>query len=178
MVVAASCTEASEPARPSASRIRPFPSILSPAPTPASIASHGLTECPIGIGILRSGNEIPSSELVRTMDGHVPRWLPKGFGLMLAWTYGRGSGGWGMWTDTRCREVQVAYSQLRTATHTAGPLVGAWTVTENSKGCGNAVLGPGRCLRYEANVSGGAVRFWSMGLNRRLGDRIVLSIPL
>ena len=97
---------------------------------------------------------------------------------MLAWTHGGGFGGWGVWADARCRVVQVEYSTLGTTTNPAGPRVGAWTVTEDAKGCGNAVLGPAPCLRYEAKVSGGALDFFSMGLDRRAGDRIVLSIPL
>jgi hypothetical protein len=54
-----------------------------------------------------------------------------------------------------------------------------WTVTVDvADGCGNAILGMGRCLGYQAPASPGIVGIQAMGLERIVADRIALSIPL
>jgi hypothetical protein len=174
LVAASSCIRRIQEAMPRTRSAQPLPSILSPAPPPRS-GPYGLTECPIGFG--EWGEEISASVLVRAMDGHLPRWLPRGFGLFAAWRY-ESPGARATWTNRRCREFTLGYSPSGTPEYLMGSRVGAWTLTESGKGCGNAVLGSGRCLVYELRLSTESMVVQALGLSRRLGDRVVLSIPL
>jgi hypothetical protein len=110
------------------------------------------------------------------MKGHVPHWLPEGFGL--AGTWKDGNGVWATWADGLCREVTVSVERGRT-TATPGPQVGAWTVTVDVPGaCSNSVLGTATCLGYQANATSGSVGIQAMGVDRQDGDTIARSIPL
>jgi hypothetical protein len=155
-----------------------------PAPTPTrvpapSIQPQVLTaaprECPIGIGPLR-GNHLPLEQTPKALRGHLPAWLPDGFGVAVTVNYGRG-GASATWVNEACNEVTVGFNPQRQQP-TPGPHVGAWTVTVDAPGCSNYVLGPGTCLGYTANSSDGSVWIQAMGIERSVGDRIVQSIPL
>ena len=129
------------------------------------------------MGFQRDGQEISPSALVKKMNGHLPHWMPRGFGLMVAWGF-QSPGARATWTDRRCREFTLGYSPRGEMEHLVGPRVGEWTVTTAGRGCGNAVLGPGLCLVYELRRSDASMVVQALGLSRRLGDRIVRSIPL
>ncbi len=172
LVVLAACTRGTSS---SADRSRPLPrSILSPAPSPTPL-SNGLSFCPMG---LQRGTRISLSDVAGKMDGHLPHWLPGGFGLAGAWDEGSGRVS-ANWTDAKCRELIVFFSRSGMPDPSPGPHVGRWTVTfDVPDGCGNAILGMGRCLGYQATASSGAVSVEAIGLDRSAGDRIVQSIPL
>ena len=179
MVLIGACTQGSEPSTDSArSQSQPAKGstrpILSPAPTPTP-GPHKLSFCPIGI---QRAQDIPASEVVDAMQNHVPTWSPSGFGLVGAWTEGP-PGGRAIWADRRCREVTVTFAPSTALHKERGPRIGAWTVTTNVRNaCGNAILGGGRCLEYQATASDGVVYIQAMGIGRRIGDKIALSIPL
>jgi len=149
-------------------------SILSPAPSPSPL-SNGLSFCPMGIN---RGTSVSIANVVEKMDSHLPHWLPIGFGLAGAWDEGSGRVS-AHWTDAKCRELIVFFSRSGMPDPSPGPHVGRWTVTfDVPDGCGNAILGMGRCLGYQAAASHGAVSVEGIGLDRRVGDRIIQSIPL
>jgi hypothetical protein len=100
-------------------------------------------------------------------------------------SFGGGSGiesgaalhGGAYFADARCREVELWF--WGSSDVGSGPRVGPWTVTADvAGGCGNAVLGSGRCLEYHAMVPGGSIGVQMMGLPRSIGDRVVQSIPV
>jgi hypothetical protein len=64
--------------------------------------------CPIGIGELRGGRLAGHGEILRAMGGHVPDWLPSGFGLAGAWSWQKTA--WAIWTDKECRLVTIFYN--------------------------------------------------------------------
>jgi hypothetical protein len=147
-----------------------------PTRTPSAILAAAPRECPIGLGLLR-GDHLPTAKTVETMQGHVPSWLPDGFGVALT-VRGGGDQAWATWVDGDCRELTVFYKPQRIPA-TPGPRVGPWTVTVDAPGaCSNYVLGSATCLGYEANAAVGSVVVQAMGLDRSIGDRIVQSIPL
>jgi len=144
------------------------------SPTVETVLSPAPTECPGGI--VRADN-IPASELVEQMRGHVPAEFPTGFGLVAAWQEGDGMEGAAVWADEMCREVFIGLWPGDTSPR-VGTKVGDWVVTAGEPGgCGNAVLGPARCLEYHARVDEGTVGLRMMGMDRVEGDVIVLSIP-
>src|SRR2546425_9786691 len=105
------------------------------------------------------------------MEGHLPQWLPTGFGLVGAWS-GSSHEAWAIWANAECREVRISFSGSATD-KSAGSRLGLWTVTVDAADqCGNAVLGLGRCLGYEAPTSPGIVGIQAMGLERIVVDRI------
>lgn len=171
LVVLAACTHGSS----SADRSRPLPrSILSPAPSPKPL-SNGLSFCPMG---LQRGTRISLSDVAGKMDGHLPHWLPTGFGLAGAWDLGSGLASV-TWTDGKCRELKVSFSPSGMPEPSSGPRVGGWTVTYDvPDACGNAILGMGRCTGYQAVTLPGVVSVQAIGLDRVQSDRIALSIPL
>jgi hypothetical protein len=137
----------------------------SPAPTP----------CPDRI--VRA--DIAATEdLDEQIQGHVPGYLPTGFGLANVWGEGERMFGMATWTDGRCREVTVGVGpRLRSAEGV--PIGEGWFLTVDVPGgCGNAVLGRGRCLRYMTIVEDGTIWVQMIGLDRSEGDPIVYSIPV
>jgi hypothetical protein len=152
------------------------PTTVPPTSPPASILLAAPRDCPVALAQLR-GEFVPPALTVEAMNGHVPYWLPGGFGLVATWKRGNG-GASAIWADNKCREVAVGYSP-QLASLSPGPQVGAWIVTVGTPGaCFNAVLGPATCLTYGANGRDGFVQIRAMGIDRATGDRIASSIPL
>jgi hypothetical protein len=115
--------------------------------------------------------------MVLAMKGHVPHWLPEGFGLVRVVEDG-GGGVSASWSDLECREVSVGFT-MGTEPRPTGPIFGAWVVTVDAdRACGNYALGTSRCLGYEGTASDGTVGIQAMGIDRSIGDRIARSIPL
>lgn len=144
--------------------------VSSPAPRP----SGAFDQCPFGVP---RASQIPPANLAATMRAHVPHWLPDGMGLVEAFGPGEGSLGGAYFADKNCREVELWFWESSDVG--AGPLVGPWTVnTDVPDGCGNAVLGGGRCLDYSVDVEGGSIGVQMMGIPRSEGDQVVQSIPV
>lgn len=131
-------------------------------------ASPAPTSCPQGIP--RSG-PAKTSNIDRVLDGHVPGWLPAGFGLLTLYQDHSA-----VWSDQRCREVELGVYGDGT-TGPAANTVGRWRIVSDvPDGCGNAVLGRGRCLDYQTKIDHHVITVQMMGLERSDGDRIVHSI--
>src|SRR6266545_8156494 len=144
----------------------------------ASVLSPAPRVCPLGI---MRATALPASSLDKAIDGHVPTWLPDGFGLAGAW--GLPSQGLGpdfaaeaVWADDQCREIDLTYWNRIEGVHRfpGKPRVGDWFVISDKPGaCGNAVLGDARCLEYFTQpVSAGSrvqVSVSMMGVSRRTG---------
>jgi hypothetical protein len=144
------------------------------SPPPALILASAPRRCPLPI---ERGNSVPADQLVVSMAGHVPHWLPEGFGLQGGWTDGRSV--WATWSDRGCREVTVSADREGPSGAPSGPRVGPWIVVDDVPNqCANEVLGSATCLDYYAPAASGSVGFNAMGLERPEGDRIVQSIPL
>ena len=170
VVALAACTQ-STPTVPTRGPA-PLPSlVLSPAPHPPG-AFH---QCPFGPA---RASEIPPATLASVMQNHVPHWLPQGMGLVEAFGPGFvGSLGGAYFADARCREVELWF--WKSTDVGSGPRLGPWTVNADvPNGCGNAVLGDGRCLDYRVRVAGGSVGVQMMGIPRHEGDQVVSSIPI
>lgn len=146
--------------------------VLAPAPR----------DCPTGL--VRS-NPITVGQFQAAARGHLPGWLPPGFGLLR--TYGAesrtadGSGAYGIWSDEHCREVEMTFDPSArppgTSYHPSVTRVGPWSLTADvPNGCFNVVLGKSRCLDYVAVADDGIISLAMMGLDREEGDRIALSI--
>ena len=125
---------------------------------------------------LRADSASPE-QLVDRLRGHVPEYLPDGFGLDSVWGEGDRTLGSAAWADARCRTVTVFLAVAVPDVLPRGPRVGDWVVTIDSPGCGNLVLGDGRCLRYLTRVDGAGLWVVMTGLERPVGDKIVRSIP-
>lgn len=143
---------------------------------PSVLVSRAPRECPRGI---ERNDPVPADELPERMRGHLPEWLPEGFGLAKARGESRSEsvGGSATWWDDRCRWVVVGFSRAPSPI-TEGPRVGVWTVEyDKPKACGNYIFGGGRCIGYRASVDGGSLSVQTMGLERDQADRVVRSIP-
>ena len=149
--------------------------ILEPAPR----------HCPIGMAMLRHAALDPA-ELPTAMRGHLPRWLPGGFGLALAWSDRAGDevrvGG--HWTDGKCRSVTVTYAgpidealaaAAEAAAYDAGP--DPWRLDyDEPNACGNVELGMVRCIGFSTEPMRVSVQ--TIGLELVDARRLTLSIPL
>ena len=142
---------------------------------PVVTAEPAPRACPWGFARAES---IPPSDLVEALNGHVPAWLPPGFGL--AASYGQegdsGTLAQGQWSDGQCREVSVGLYDHTLASHD-GERVGDWAVIVDGPGCSNDVLGRARCIVYQSTTQGDRVTVQIMGLDRTDADRLVSSIP-
>jgi len=152
----------------------------------ASVLSPAPRVCPLGI---MRATALSASSLNEAIDGHVPTWLPDGFGLVGAW--GPPSQGLGpdfaaeaVWADDECREIDLTYwNRIEGVARLPDkPRVGDWFVTDKPGACGNAVLGDARCLWYFTQPESAGIRVQlsvSMtGVSRRTGDAIVRSIAM
>ncbi len=150
--------------------------VLSPAPR----------VCPLG---LVRATALPASSLDKAIDGHVPMWLPDGFGLAGAWAppsqgLGPDFAAEAVWADDQCREIDLTYwNRIEGVSRLPDkPRVGDWFVTDKPGACGNAVLGDARCLWYFTQPESAGIRVQlsvtMMGVSRRTGDAIVRSIAV
>jgi hypothetical protein len=132
---------------------------------------------------------LPASSLHNAIDGHLPTWLPDGFGLVGAWgppsQLGPDFAAEAVWADEECREIDLTYWARIEGVHRFPdkPRVGDWFVITNVPGgCYNPVLGEARCLEYftQPESAGSRVQLSvsMMGVNRRAGDAIVRSIAV
>jgi hypothetical protein len=126
------------------------------------------------------------------LDGHVPRWLPDGFGLLAdrSWSTDKGAVTWGVWAGRGCRQVRLMLASanphsVRWRDFPARDHVGDWAVAEASPStCRGALVSEGRCLEYRAwavEAHGNAERILvlqMLGIDRDVGDRIAEGIPI
>jgi len=141
--------------------------------------------CPRSIGLLSNGTReiFGRGHIVDSMAGHVPGWLPTGFGLSDAFggpegDYSRFVGprvtsqAWTDWSDGRCRSVTVSYYQGWKAKP-------AWHLEyDKANQCGNYVMGMGRCIGYTAGVRDGVVSVQTIGLSDAEAAQVIRSIRL
>jgi len=152
----------------------------------ASVLSPAPRVCPLGT---MRATALPASSLDKAIGGHLPTWLPDGFGLVGAW--GLPSQGLGadfaaeaVWADDECREIDLTYwNRIEGVSRLPDkPRVGDWFVTDKPGACGNAVLGDARCLWYFTQPESAGIRVQlsvsMMGVSRRIGDAIVRSIAV
>jgi hypothetical protein len=149
----------------------PVPSrILSPAPR----LTGSFGEC---VFAPPRASSISPEALANVMEDHVPRWLPDGMGLVMAFAPGWGAKGGAFFSDERCREIELWF--WRSTAVGSGQEMGAWRVSVSGPdACENPVLGNARCIEYHARVAGGSIGVQMMGIPRSEGDRIVDSIPV
>jgi hypothetical protein len=130
-------------------------------------------DCPLGI--IRA-NAVPASKLSGFMKGHIPTWVPRGFGLLRAYGpyIGFGSdssGGLGVWVTEDCRTIEAAAYK--------GSESLPWSIdgaAKGSGGCYNAVLGGAPCWSVQAPASGQGITVQTMGLSVRQTIQIVRSM--
>jgi hypothetical protein len=75
-----------------------------------------------GISGLWSPSELPAARL---LGGHVPRWVPPGFGL--AWKVRSDGNGEVRWTDPGCRAIWLLHRPIHVPP-LQGDTFGRWTV--------------------------------------------------
>ena len=156
------------------------PNLLSSAPQ----------ECALPTDVGDDHDSLGRSERARPpwLEGHVPRWLPSGFGL-LAWSLPPG-GTAGVWTDDRCRQIRLVLFEgkpesMRWNRFPVADRVVDWAVL--AKRCASDHAAEAPCLEYlawspgvpgegEGEVLG--LRLRMRGLDRDEGDRIALGIPV
>ena len=128
------------------------------------------------------------------LDGHVPRWLPDGFGLLpdRSWSTEKGAVAWGVWADEGCRQIRLTLAggnpnSPRWSGFPAVDHVGGWAVTAAAPGsCPGVPAAEGHCLEYRAwpderGEEGGWAPFLllqMLGVDRDEGDRIAMGIPV
>jgi hypothetical protein len=129
LLVIATCTSPNPEARRTSSPQPPAEdarALLSPAPR----------TCPLGI---MRATRLPSSSLDEAADGHLPRWLPEGFGLVGAWgppsQLGPDFAAQAIWADGHCREVDLTYWNRIEGLHDFPnkPRVGDWFVITTNR---------------------------------------------
>ena len=122
------------------------------------------------------------------LQGHVPRWLPSGFGL-LAWSLPPG-GTAGLWTDDHCRQIKLVLFEGNPESgywnrFPVAARVGAWDVLARPRSGCNTQEAP--CLEYFAwspEVRGDrrgeilGLHLLMHGIGRETGDKIALGIPV
>lgn len=149
----------------------PSPNVVSPAPDPlVRSAVHG--ECLVGI--IRA-DRVTGPELLDLLGPHVPRWLPDGFGLFKGWkvewgVLGERSDG-GIWTDKRCRQVQLEVFPGDASDGSPIP-GGEWVLS----GRGECQAGSARhvsCSTYHAQSGGDTILLTMVGLSNRDTARVV-----
>jgi hypothetical protein len=157
LVLASSCTSGSAGGRLKNTPPRVAPRLLLRSPAPRS-------DCPLSSV---EASSVHPSKLSVLMKGHVPTWIPSGFGLVEAFGpyLGFGAhtpGGGAIWVTKDCRSIEVsAY---------AASLAAAWSLrgaAKGASGCSNAVLGRASCWSIQGPGSQPAITVQTMGLSER-----------
>lgn len=138
------------------------------AAIPATLRASPPRACPVGVGDSRGTRVASPAQMLQNMHGHVPGWLPSGFGLVGAWT--AKASAWLVWSDRHCRGVSVTFIG-----QDGGPT--SWRLEYNEPHqCGNYVMGMGRCIGYERAATGGQLSVQTIGLTLSEATRVVRSI--
>jgi hypothetical protein len=130
--------------------------------------------CPDGLS--RRGGGTPAQFALR-MQGHLPNWLPAGFGLL-------NSGGlpghtpFGIWSDARCREIELVL--VRGGAFASSPVsihvwpVGSWLMLFGAPG--GCPRGADKCFDYKAYVRNNVLLLHTKGLSRTESNRVATSV--
>jgi hypothetical protein len=146
-----------------------------PVALPVSLRSAApRVDCPVST--IRA-SEVSTSKLSRLMKGHVPTWVPPGFGLVEAFGpyLGFGQhvpGGGAVWVTTDCRTIEIS-------AYRAADVSRSWSTDGAAKGegaCANAVLGRASCWTILAPGAGQRITVQTMGLSIRQTAHILQSM--
>jgi hypothetical protein len=169
LVVASACTSLSGNSGPVRNPRHPMVAL------PASLRSPAPRgDCPVGMEIRASS--VTSSQLSRQMNGEVPTWVPKGFGLEEA--FGREGGsrssnlqGGALWVSKDCENIEASV-------YTGPPVAPGWSLEGGAQGqgCFNAVLGKASCWTIQAPGDGQTITVQTMGLTVRQTLHIATSM--
>ena len=158
------------------------PNLLDPAPDQEGCSQPSVRgrTFPTRDGFGRGGPG--SAGRLDWLDGHVPRWLPDGFGLV-EWRTWRMSVG--TWADGRCRSVRLVLFEGEPESPPVLDRVGDWGVVAGSSGLEPARGGP--YVRYlawsfeEHGAGAGEVLglyLEVLGMDRADADRVAMGIPV
>jgi hypothetical protein len=130
-------------------------------------------DCPLGM--IRTSKVSPS-KLSGLMKGHVPTWVPAGFGLVESFGPNGGfgprtPGGGAIWVTNDCRSIEASAYRAPHVSLT-------WSIegAAKGKGCANAVLGPASCWEIQAPGTGQMITVQAMGLSLRQTSHIARSM--
>ena len=148
--------------------------------TPASPVCPGVAPA----GGLDPGFRYPDSHSSTWLDGHVPRWLPDGFGIL---TWSDMGPSVGEWADGGCGLVRLVLEdhewtpEPRLRARDDVDQIGRWFVWERH--CPRSLVRDGPCLVYrsgfqEETGESGSLLVWTWGIDRDVGDEIALGIAV
>jgi hypothetical protein len=175
------------------------PNLLAPVPAAPDGAVEG---CSSFVSRDHSFDVAFDPEQVQWLEGHVPRWLPDGFGLVdyvtseYRWDPQEGEStpthSVAVWGDGACRRISlVLFGSARDhrrvdRLYSIVDEVGDWDVVEG-RGCKASAIAAGSCLHYlarsddERSTNGERVLGLGLqmsGIDRETGDKIALGIPV
>jgi hypothetical protein len=124
---------------------------------------------------------LPPGQVHAAVRPYLPHYIPTGFGVWLAWTKGWRPAPGIIWTDQRCRTIQLTLFLGE-----RGPVggegesrVGPWALSVLHEDCYKPPTPDSRCaLDYRTQVPEGQLALGVGGLPRPLADAIALSVPL
>jgi hypothetical protein len=127
--------------------------------------------CPDGFAGRSGGTP---TEFAQRLRGHLPTWLPDGFGLLRS--NGLGRAPFGVWSDSKCdlvllRQVRGLESGL---VSTNIQPVGSWLRLIDAPG--GCAAGAARCFDYETSLGAHALLLHTQGLDRAEADRVATGI--
>jgi hypothetical protein len=145
-------------------------------PSLAPITGPAPTGCESGF--VRA-SPISPGQIEKTTAGHFPTWLPSGFGLQQAYGEGDGQRATVLWTDEKCRLVELLVGPSP-RDYPGGPHVGRWTLFDRSDAsCGGEGPSLRKCaLVYGVNGKNFGVTLQIYGLKKSEAERVVRSVPL
>jgi len=136
---------------------------------PLRAATH---PCPDGSAEQRGGT---AAEFGRRLRGHLPTWLPDGFGLLRSNGLA-GHAAFGVWSDAKCDLIllrQVRGLETSPVSLRVQP-VGSWLRLIDAPG--GCPAGATRCFDYETSLGASALLLHTQGLDRAEADRVATSI--
>jgi hypothetical protein len=120
---------------------------------------------------------IPAEDSLRAMHALLPRLLPVGFGVVVAWRPSRRESDAGVaWAAAGCRTIVLRLSPTGAGPR-AGPRVGGWSLVRRTT-CGNGDLRGVSCFTYRARTRDGILSLATVGLSREESDAVAVSFSL
>jgi hypothetical protein len=119
---------------------------------------------------LRQVTPVSEKQAAIVVGGHLPGWIPRGFGVQEVDRVEPGHLGYVAWTDTACHRLSVTYAPG--VTSISSPVVHAFGPWMRFTRCGL----PRPCTAYQGGVNGGLITFITSGVQPSTATTILHTV--
>ena len=137
-----------------------------------SVTGAAPNACPAESFHLRQATLVSKAQAASVVGGHLPAWIPGGFGVQQVDRVEPGHLGYVAWTDSACHRLTMTYAPG--VSSISGPVVHAFGPWMKFARCGP----PRPCVAYQGGVSGGLITFYTSGIDPGTATAILHTVSI